>query len=80
MVFFRGSIPHAALRIELTFVSSTRLMAYRVADACDHAEHTAKPEIGRSDSSALTPAHAFSLRESPQAFCAACGTSHRVSD
>jgi len=25
-------------------------MAYRVADACDHAERKAQPEIGRSDS------------------------------
>ena len=38
------------------------LQAYRLADACDHAEHTAKPEIGRSDSSARLPVIAFWLR------------------
>jgi hypothetical protein len=31
------------------------LPACRVADACDHAEHAAQPEIGRSDSPARLP-------------------------
>jgi hypothetical protein len=39
------------------------LQAYRLADACDHAELIAKPEIGRSDSSARLPSSRSSCIE-----------------
>jgi hypothetical protein len=44
--------------------SKPSLAAYRVADACDHAERQAKPEIGRSDSSARLPPTRSSCFES----------------
>ena len=37
-------------------------MACRVADACDHAERQAQPEIGRSDSPRASSGNAFELR------------------
>jgi hypothetical protein len=48
--------------------SFSPLQEYRVADACDHAEHTAKPEIGRSDSSARLPSSRSGCIESAQTF------------
>jgi hypothetical protein len=37
-------------------------------DACDHAEHAAKPEIGRSDSSARLPPSRSGCIEVPLSF------------
>jgi Protein of unknown function (DUF1761) len=56
-----------------------KLMAYRVADACDHAERSAQPEIGRSDSSARLPSTRSGGVESAQAFRAAPRMSRRRS-
>ena len=42
--------------------ASESLMACRVADACDHAERQAQPEIGRSDSPRASSVNAFELR------------------
>jgi hypothetical protein len=47
-----------------TGAGSSQLMACRVAGACDHAERTAKLEIGRSDSSARLPSSRSSCIES----------------
>ena len=46
---------NASLRERLFTTYRPTPRAYRLADACDHAEHTAKPEIGRSDSTARLP-------------------------
>src|SRR5688572_5019112 len=69
----RYSWPHRRVRTTSTALrtSCSAPAGGRAADACAHAELAAKPEIGRSDSSASTSVHAFSLLELGQAFRAA---------
>jgi len=55
------------------------LMTCRVADACDHAEHTAQREIGRSASSAHLPSSRSSCSESARTIGAAERMSPQVS-
>jgi len=48
--------------------STSKLMACRVADACDHAEHTAQPEIGAAIQPARLPSTRSGWVELPLAF------------